>query len=74
MSLRYNYLMKIKRNSWNDYSIGLFIVWATILLLSWTFKSAANFDTIFLVFLGFLIGWLAATIKLGLMNKKSWFQ
>lgn len=63
--------MKIQRNSWNDYSIGLFIVWATILLLSWIFKSAENFDTVFLVFLGYFIGWLSATIKLNLMNKKS---
>lgn len=63
--------MKIQRNSWNDYSIGLFVVWGVILLLSWIFKSAENFNTISLIFCGYFIGWLSATIKINLMNKKS---
>jgi hypothetical protein len=44
------------------YSIGVAIVWAVFLVLASLFDSAGKRDSVFLVFLGFAIGWLSATI------------
>ena len=56
--------------SWTIYSIGLFIVWGIIFLARWKLKSSPNLKDLALVFFGFFVGWLAATIKFVLLGKK----
>lgn len=54
--------MSARMRSYTAYSIAAGIVWAVLLLLVSSFASASKRDHIFLVFLGFAIGWLSATI------------
>jgi len=59
------------RNSWKVYSFGLFIAWAIVLLLVWSLDTSTQLKDVALIFYGFFVGWLSATIKLSMMNKKS---
>jgi membrane-associated phospholipid phosphatase len=54
--------MNARRGTYTTYSIGVAIVWAVILLLTSLLASADKRHTIFVVFGGFAIGWLSATI------------
>jgi hypothetical protein len=57
------------RNSWKVYSVCLFVVWAIVLLLVWRLDTSAQLKDVALIFYGFFVGWLSATIKLLIMNK-----
>jgi len=59
------------RDSWRVYSIGLFVVWAIVLLLVWRLDTSTQLKDVALIFYGYFVGWLSATIKLSIMNKKS---
>jgi hypothetical protein len=48
--------------SYTAYSIGVAIVWAVLLILVFFLDSAGQRNSILLVFFGFAIGWLSATI------------
>jgi Na+-transporting methylmalonyl-CoA/oxaloacetate decarboxylase gamma subunit len=50
------------KKSYTTYSIGVGVVWAVLLLLAWLFDPAGRWHNIVLVFLGFALGWLSATI------------
>jgi hypothetical protein len=50
------------RGTYTGYSIGVAIAWAVRLVLAWKFASADNRRKTLLVFFGFAIGWLSATI------------
>jgi membrane-associated phospholipid phosphatase len=54
--------MNPRRGTYTVYSIGVAVVWAVILVLTSVFASADKRHTIFVVFGGFVIGWLSATI------------
>ena len=66
----YNYCMSKSYKSWAIYSVGIFIVWAIVLLIRWRLKSAPDIKDIWLIFAGFFIGWFSATIKFVLISKK----
>ena len=52
----------MKARTYTAYSIAVGIVWAVILVLASVFASTSKWHNIFVVFLGFAIGWLSATI------------
>jgi len=54
--------MNIQARTYTAYSIGVGIVWAVILVVTSVTASAARWHTILVVFGGFVIGWLSATI------------
>lgn len=54
--------MNGRKGSYTGYSIGVGVVWAIILVLVALFSPAGKRDTIFVVFGGFAIGWVSATI------------
>ena len=54
--------MNSRRGTYTTYSIGVGIVWAAVLVLTSIFASPDKRHTIFVVFGGFVIGWLSATI------------
>jgi hypothetical protein len=54
--------MRARRNTYTGYSIGVAIAWAVRLVLAWVFESADKRKRTVLVFLGFVIGWVSATI------------
>ena len=54
--------MRRHRNTYTGYSIGCAIVWAIILAVTSAEASDAFRRTIMLVFGGWVIGWLSATI------------
>ncbi len=54
--------MNPRMRSYTTYSVAAGIVWAALLALAWLFAPAGKRHTIFLVFGGFAIGWLSATI------------
>jgi len=56
-------------NSWAIYSIGLFVVWAAIFLVRSGLKSSPSMHSLGLIFIGYFIGWLSATIKFVLVSK-----
>lgn len=56
--------------SWTIYSIGIFIVWGIIFLVRWHLKSSLDLKDLALIFLGYFVGWLSATIKFVLLSKK----
>jgi len=58
--------------SWVIYSIGLFIVWGIIFLIRWGLKSSPDIKDLSLIFAGYFIGWLSATIKFILVSKKKY--
>jgi hypothetical protein len=51
-----------KRGTYTAYSISCALVWAVILAVVWTHAGAATRHTFALVFGGWWIGWLSATI------------
>jgi hypothetical protein len=54
--------MKLSLNTYTAYSIGCAVVWAVILTVVASEASKDKFHTFFLLFLGWVIGWLSATI------------
>ena len=54
--------MNARLRSYTSYSIAVAIVWAVLLLLVFLLASPDKRHTIFVVFGGFVIGWLSATI------------
>jgi hypothetical protein len=54
--------MNSRLRSYTAYSIAVAVVWAVLLLLAWMLDRSGKFDNIVLVFFGFAIGWLSATI------------
>jgi hypothetical protein len=54
--------MKRSLHTYTEYSIGCAVVWAVILGLVAATGSKDKLQTISLVFLGWAIGWLSATI------------
>jgi hypothetical protein len=54
--------MRAHRGTYTGYSIGVAIAWALRLVIVWKFASADNRRKTVLVFLGFTIGWVSATI------------
>ena len=56
--------------SWAIYSAGIFIAWAIIILIRWELKGTPSLADLALVFAGFFIGWLSATIKFILITRK----
>jgi hypothetical protein len=53
--------IKYKRSYW-VYSVAVFVVWGIIFLVHWLANSPPHPKTLALVFLGYFIGWLGATI------------
>jgi hypothetical protein len=62
--------MKKSYKSWAIYSAGLFIVWAIIFVVRWRLKSTPDLKDLALIFSGYFIGWLSATIKFILVSNK----
>lgn len=54
--------MNPRMRSYTAYSVGVAIVWAVLLVLVSLLAPADKRNNIFLVFAGFVIGWLSATI------------
>jgi hypothetical protein len=54
--------MNARYRTYTAYSIGVGVVWAVVLVLVSAFAPAGKRNTIFVVFGGFVIGWLSATI------------
>jgi hypothetical protein len=54
--------MNPRMRSYTTYSIAVGIVWAVLLLLTSLLDSASTRHNVFVVFGGFVIGWLSATI------------
>jgi RsiW-degrading membrane proteinase PrsW (M82 family) len=57
--------------SWMVYSVGLFIAWAIVLILTWWLKGGTHLETAALVCAGFFLGWLSATIKMYLLKSEA---
>jgi hypothetical protein len=51
-----------KRGTYTIYSIGCAIAWAVLWLAVVTLDSAATQRTVLLVFIGWVLGWISATI------------
>jgi hypothetical protein len=68
--MAYNEVMSKSYQAWTMYSIGLFIVWAVIFLVRWKLKSSPDLKDLSLIFFGYFVGWLSATIKFILVSKK----
>ena len=64
----YNATMKQSYKSWTIYSVGIFIVWAAIFLIRWKTKSNPNLKDLSLLFYGYFLGWLSATIEFVLVS------
>jgi hypothetical protein len=54
--------MNARFRTYTAYSIAVGVVWAVLLLLGSIFASADKLHNILMVFAGFVIGWLSATI------------
>ena len=54
--------MNSRMRSYAAYSVGVGIVWAIRLVLAWLLGPAGKRNNVFLVFFGFAIGWVSATI------------
>lgn len=54
--------MNTRRGTYTTYSIGVGVVWAVLLVLVSIFASPGTRHTFFVVFGGFAIGWVSATI------------
>jgi hypothetical protein len=54
--------MNARMRTYTAYSIAVGIVWAVLLVLARSFASASKWHDILVVFGGFVIGWLSATI------------
>jgi hypothetical protein len=62
--------MTKSHKSWAIYSVGLFIAWAIVFLIRWRLKGTPDLKDVALIFFGFFIGWLSATIKFVLVSNK----
>lgn len=58
--------------SWTLYSIGIFVVWGIVFIARQFVSSNPNNADLALVFLGYFIGWLSATIKFVLVSHKKY--
>jgi hypothetical protein len=56
--------------SWVIYSFAIFIAWAVVFLIRWGLKGVPSLEYLALIFFGFFVGWLSATIKFILVNMK----
>jgi len=54
--------MKLNLRTYTAYSIGCGVVWAIILVLVASVGDESKRNTILLVFRGWVVGWLSATI------------
>ena len=54
--------MNARMRTYTAYSIGVGIVWAVLLVAASLVDSASKRHDVLLVFFGFAIGWLSATI------------
>jgi hypothetical protein len=54
--------MKRRFHSYTAYSVGCAIVWAAILAAVWSMADSVTTHTFVLIFGGWVIGWLSATI------------
>ena len=54
--------MRKKRNTYTAYSIACAMVWGVILAITWAAADESHRHTITIVFAGWVIGWLSATI------------
>jgi hypothetical protein len=54
--------MKARMRTYTAYGIGVGIVWAVLLVLASLLDPAGRRNAILLVFFGFAIGWVSATI------------
>ncbi len=54
--------MKWARNTYTGYSVGCAVVWAVVLIGVAVFAGGDKLHTFILVFFGWVIGWLSATI------------
>jgi hypothetical protein len=54
--------MRVRLNSYTAYSIGCAIVWAGILAVVAAVAKTSKLDKFLLVFAGWVIGWVSATI------------
>ena len=54
--------MNPRMRSYTAYSIGVGIVWAVLLVLVWLLGPAGKQHNVLVLFGGFVIGWLSATI------------
>jgi hypothetical protein len=54
-------LVRHKKPYW-IYSIAVFVLWGIIFLAHWLANSPPHPKTLALVFLGYFLGWLGATI------------
>jgi hypothetical protein len=54
--------MNARMRTYTAYSIGVGIVWAVLLVAASLLDSASKRNDTLLVFFGFVIGWLSATI------------
>ncbi len=64
--------MKLSLKTYTTYSIGCGLVWAVILTGVASEASAATTHTFVLVFLGWVIGWLSATIARAVYPPPKW--
>jgi hypothetical protein len=62
--------MSKQYNSWIVYSVGIYMVWGAVFLVRWHIKSKPDLADLGLVFSGFSIAWLSATIKFVLISNK----
>ena len=54
--------MRQRFRTYTAYSVGTAIVWGAVLLVAWIIDPASTLDALWLVSLGFFLGWLSATI------------
>ncbi len=64
--------MKLSLNTYAAYSIGCAVVWAVILIAVGSEASKDTAHTFKLVFLGWVIGWLSATIARAVYPPPKW--
>ena len=54
--------MNLRRRSYTTYSIAVGVVWAVLLVVTSLVASPSRRHDVVVVFAGFVIGWLSATI------------
>lgn len=59
--LAYNEIMIKKYPYWN-YVVGVFVVWAVVLLIAWQFISTSRFHKVLIFSCGWLVGLLFASL------------
>ncbi len=66
--------MKLSLRTYTVYSIGCAVVWAFILAVVVSVASKDTAHTFLLVFLGWVIGWLSATIARAVYPPPKWWR